>query len=198
MNPFDQAYDGTPPWEVGRPQAPFVKLVAEGAITGRVLDLGCGTGEVALHVAATGLETWGIDLSARALTRARSKALARDVRLELRLHDALDLPRLAVKFDTFLDCGLFHGLSDAGRVVYERSVGDVAQLGSVLHLLCFSNEEPDWGGPRRVTRDAIESTFSTRWVVESIGRSHFESRERSPKAWLARLTFVGKRSRVAS
>ncbi len=34
-----------PPWDLGRPQSAFLGLADQGAIRGRVLDVGCGTGE---------------------------------------------------------------------------------------------------------------------------------------------------------
>lgn len=57
---FDAAYDGTPAWEIGRPQPALAELFEEGVIQGRVLDAGCGTGEHALLAAARGLPAVGI------------------------------------------------------------------------------------------------------------------------------------------
>ena len=34
-----------PPWDIGRPQAAFVRLAAEGLLSGTLLDAGCGTGD---------------------------------------------------------------------------------------------------------------------------------------------------------
>jgi hypothetical protein len=42
---FDSAYEGVPPWDIGRPQKEFLRLVEDGEISGKVLDVGCGTGE---------------------------------------------------------------------------------------------------------------------------------------------------------
>jgi cyclopropane fatty-acyl-phospholipid synthase-like methyltransferase len=61
MDFFNQAYRGSPPWDIGRPQKEFVELVMRGEITGSVLDIGCGTGEHALFFASEGHEVWGID-----------------------------------------------------------------------------------------------------------------------------------------
>src|SRR4029453_19439352 len=61
---FDLAYEGTPPWEIGRPQPALLALAEAGAIRGRILDVGCGTGEHALLAASLGLEATGIDLAA--------------------------------------------------------------------------------------------------------------------------------------
>jgi len=195
MNPFDQMYAGTPPWDVGHPQDAFVRLVEQGRVQGRTLDVGCGTGENALHCASTGLETWGIDLASRAIDRARTKAQARDLTVEFRVHDALHLGTLGTTFDTILDCGMFHTLSDGGRLAYEASLSRVARVGTTLHLLCFNEEEADWGGPRRVTRPELETAFAQRWVVESIDRARFQSRvnEDGAHAWLMRATYLGRR-----
>jgi predicted TPR repeat methyltransferase len=42
---FDEAYrEGSPPWDIGRAQPELLRLVEAGRITGRVIDIGCGTG----------------------------------------------------------------------------------------------------------------------------------------------------------
>ena len=48
----EDLYASTPPWDIGRPQPAFLALARVGAITGRVLDAGCGTGEHTLMAAA--------------------------------------------------------------------------------------------------------------------------------------------------
>ncbi|MGH3169735.1 MAG: methyltransferase domain-containing protein, partial [Trebonia sp.] len=69
---FDAAYRGTPPWEIGHPQPAFAELAKAGALRGRVLDVGCGTGEHALLAAERGLDVTGVDMAARAIEQARA------------------------------------------------------------------------------------------------------------------------------
>ena len=54
-------YQRQAPWDTGRPQPAIVKLAEAGQIRGSVLDVGCGTGENVLYLAAKGHETWGLD-----------------------------------------------------------------------------------------------------------------------------------------
>ena len=75
MVDFDAAYaSGTPPWDIGRPQPAFVRLADDGTLRGRVLDVGCGTGEHALMAATLGFEAVGVDSSPRAINRARCRS----------------------------------------------------------------------------------------------------------------------------
>ena len=57
---FQTFYAGKrPPWDIGRPQKPFIDVADQ--ITGSVLDAGCGTGENALFFASRGNKVTGID-----------------------------------------------------------------------------------------------------------------------------------------
>src|SRR5690242_5932985 len=69
MNPeiFEKFYQGQAPWDIGEPQPEFVRLAESGAIEGTVLDVGCGTGENALYLAARGHDVWGIDFVPKAI-----------------------------------------------------------------------------------------------------------------------------------
>lgn len=51
----DDLYAGKAPWDIDRPQPALLALASAGAITGRVLDAGCGTGEHVLMAAGLGL-----------------------------------------------------------------------------------------------------------------------------------------------
>lgn len=90
------------------PQPAFLALAESGAVRGRVLDAGCGTGEHALLAAGLGLDATGIDLAARALKTAEDKARARGLTARFLRYDARELAAFDEQFDTVLDCGLLH------------------------------------------------------------------------------------------
>ncbi len=166
---FDAIYTvGTPAWDIGRPQPAFEHVAKSGDLAGRVLDAGCGTGEHALMAASLGYEAVGVDMSVRAIELAKTKATERSVDVRFVVADALRLVDLGERFDTVLDCGLFHVLDDDERERYVASLAEMVAPGGRFHMLCFSERQPgDWG-PRRVTQDEIRVAFSTGWKVESI------------------------------
>jgi 2-polyprenyl-3-methyl-5-hydroxy-6-metoxy-1,4-benzoquinol methylase len=190
MDFFNAAYRGSPPWDIGRPQKEFVELEQRGEITGSVLDIGCGTGEHTLFFAAEGHEVWGIDSAPLAIRKAQEKAAERGLTVHFLVMDALDLARLARKFDTATDSGLFHTLSDEDRPVFVDSLAAVLSPGGKYFMLCFSDLEPGGFGPRRISRQEIRDSFREGWAINYIRPAVFESRTRAegPRAWLSSIT----------
>jgi len=165
---FEALYAGVPPWDIGRPQPAFLELAQAGGLRGRVLDVGCGTGEHALMAAGIGLEATGIDVAPAAIAIAERKARERGLTARVLVWNALELVSLNEQFDTVLDCGLFHIFEDDDRPRFVHSLGAVVPAGGSYHMLCFSDRQPgDWG-PRRVTQDEIRASFAVGWRVDSI------------------------------
>jgi SAM-dependent methyltransferase len=190
---FDSSYQsGTAPWDIGRPQPGFVSLADADELRGRVLDVGCGTGEHALMAAAQGLDAVGVDAAPTAIQRARQKATERSLNARFEVWDALDLPALGKAFDTVLDCGLFHVFDDGQRVRFVASLSSVVVPGGRYFMLCFSDRQPgDWG-PRRVRQDELRHSFNDGWRVDSIEEKILEITV-SPddvQAWLASFTRI--------
>ena len=189
---WDSAYqDRLPPWDIGQPQAAFVRLADSGLLSGRVLDAGCGTGEHALLAAKHGARAMGLDLSALAIEKARGKAAERGLTARFEVADALHLERLAETFDTVIDSGLFHVFDDADRARYVTSLAAVLEPGGRCYMMCFSDSQPGVWGPRRVRRDEILSAFADGWAVESLTPDTFTVNPiegtSSVAAWLAVL-----------
>jgi SAM-dependent methyltransferase len=175
-------------WDIDQPQPAFVALAEAGRITGKVLDVGCGTGENALFLCQRGLDVLGLDLSSMAVAEARRKAQARGVMARFVVGNGLDLPSLEETSDTVIDSGLLHILSDADRARLVAGLHAVLRPGGYIHLLAF-NEHTSWPGPRRLTQTEIRTTFEQGWEVEAISTSRFEVVDGSggAEAWLASI-----------
>ena len=95
MNPvpdrttFETMYAGKAPWDIGKPQKPFIDVADQ--ITGSVLDAGCGTGDNALFFAGRGRKVTGIDFLEEPIQRAKRKAAERGLAATFLVKDALTL-----------------------------------------------------------------------------------------------------------
>jgi SAM-dependent methyltransferase len=190
---FEATYrSGAAPWEIGRPQGEIVRLAEAGLVVGSVLDVGCGTGENALHLAARGHAVMGLDGSETAVALARQKAAARGLAgAQFHVWDALQLRRLRKTFDTVIDSGLFHVFADEQRRVYAQSLAEVTASGSELFILCWSDEEPPGPGPRRIAEYELRDAFRSIFAVLDVEPALFERNGAdAARAWLARMTRI--------
>ena len=188
---WDASYHGgPPPWDIGRPQPAIVRLASAGGFSGGVLDAGCGTGENALHVAALGLPVLGVDVAETALASARRKAAERHIEAEFAAADAFHLERLGRKFDTVLDCGLFHTFAGDERTRYVASLASVTVRGGTLYVLCFSDDGPDTG-PHPIRQDELRAAFSltSGWNLAAIEPVKIQTRfhDNGAPGWLATI-----------
>ncbi|MCU1449880.1 MAG: Methyltransferase type 11 [Acidimicrobiales bacterium] len=166
---FEATYvAGGAPWDIGRPQPALAAVAERGGFKGRVLDVGCGTGEHALLAASLGLPAVGVDGAPTAVALAAAKARERGSDARFLVADAHDLAVLGEQFDTVVDCGLFHVFDDEDRARYVASLVSVVPPGGRLFLLCFSDRQPGDFGPRRVSDAELRSSFADGWRVDSI------------------------------
>jgi SAM-dependent methyltransferase len=186
----DDLYTAKPPWDIDRPQPAFLSLAETGDITGRALDIGCGTGEHALLAAGLGLEATGVDQSADALARAEAKARERGLTARFLRHDACLLGELGESFDTVLDCGLFHIFTGTARDRYVRSLAEVIPSGGRYFMLGFSDAQPSTWGPHRLSREEIAAAFADGWRIDAIDPAVIEITvdPACVAAWLVELT----------
>jgi SAM-dependent methyltransferase len=189
--PWDASYHGGPaPWDLGQPQPAIARLASEGGFAGAVLDAGCGTGENALHLASLGLSVLGVDVAETAVAIARAKADDRGIEVEFAVADALQLERLGRRFDTVLDCGLFHTFDGDERPGYVASLASVTNHDGALYVLCFSDDGPD-PGPHPISQEALRAAFtpSNGWNVAAIEPDRVQTRyhDDGAPAWLATI-----------
>lgn len=191
--PWDASYtDGPAPWDIDGPQPAVMRLASRGVFTGTVLDAGCGTGENTLHIAALGLPVLGFDIAETALAAAREKARRTGIGAEFVTADALDLGGLGRRFDTVLDCGLFHTFDPGERPAYLAGLAGVTEPGATLYLLCFSDRGAD-PGPHPVSREELDTAFERPgWRLVAVDTERLETRfhpDGAP-AWSARIARV--------
>jgi SAM-dependent methyltransferase len=109
-----------------------------------VLDVGCGTGSLAVLLARAGHRVTGVDLAARMVERARAKAAAAGVEARFTVGDAATPPTGERRFDVVLARHLLWTLPDPEAALRAW----VARLrpGGRLVLVEGRWQQPDGGG----------------------------------------------------
>jgi SAM-dependent methyltransferase len=168
---------GEAPWDIGEPQPEMVALEDAGTFGPRVLDVGCGTGELALFLASRGHDVTGVDAVPEAIEQATQRAVDRDLDVCFRAADVLEvLPELIGRFHSVVDVGFFNALSDEQRTDFAEKLANTLAPGGVYAMLCFSDRVPGGWGPRRVSETEIRATFAGgEWRVREVRAAQLRS-----------------------
>ena len=160
-------FRGKPRWDTGITPPEVRHLIeVENFPPGRALDIGCGTGTNVVYLAQHGFEVVGIDFVQRAVEKARAKARASNLAVDLRVANVLEHLELGAPFDFVLDIGCFHNFDEAGRALYADNLDAWTHVGSTFLLYAFY---PATIGPRRfgVTPQAVADTFVRHFKLTS-------------------------------
>ncbi|WP_328752561.1 class I SAM-dependent methyltransferase [Streptomyces sp. NBC_00285] len=130
------------PFFTAKPDENLVSYLDRGLVTGgRALDLGCGPGRNALHLASLGFEVDAVDLSTAAVTWARERVQEAGVGVHFLCGDVFVMAdtELTGTYDLIYDSGCFHHLPPHRRVSYlallERHLAPTGRFG----IVCFAD-----------------------------------------------------------
>ncbi|SDY48213.1 Methyltransferase domain-containing protein [Saccharopolyspora shandongensis] len=168
------------PFFAAKPDENLVSCLERGVLApGRALDLGCGPGRNAVHLASLGFEVDAIDLSPEAVSWGRERA--REAGVDVRFHcaDMFSADLRLGRYDLVYDSGCLHHLPPHRRVGYLDLLDRVLVPGGHLGLTCFaagamgselSDEEfyrqGDLGGGMAFEPDSLRWIFSDYTEIE--------------------------------
>lgn len=102
----------------------------------RILDIGCGRGEIAFALAQAGMNVLGIDVAKPAILQARKRYMAEGLKLKFRVGDITSaaLPAFG-KFDYLIDRGCLHSIPENMHEQYVQNIEALARKRSALLIL---------------------------------------------------------------
>lgn len=178
---FDSIYRRTAPWDIGRAQPALVELFAAYPPAGPVLDVGCGSGDLAIHLAQAGLDVLGIDFCEGAIAQARKRAGTcppDTVRsLELLVADALRPSLLRRQFGAVVDSGFLHVLDPGDCDRFADELASVLVPGGRYYLLAFAVERRPSRAPRGIGEQELRARFAPEkgWHVHETRPAEFQT-----------------------
>lgn len=168
------------PFFVAKPDESLASYAERGLVApGRALELGCGPGRNALHLARLGFAVDAVDLSPAAISWAEERAAEAGAGDAVRFHRgdvfALDPVEFAGPYDLVHDSGCFHHLPPHRRVSYLALLERVLAPGGHFSLTCFAwgemgSELPDASFYRQggLQGGLAYSAESLRWIFSDL------------------------------
>lgn len=132
------------PFFVAKPDENLVSYLDRGLITKpRVLELGCGPGRNAIHLASAGCTVDAVDLSPAAISWAEERARESGTSVRFHCGDAFALTKtmLTGPYDLIYDSGCFHHLPPHRRISYLDLIDRCLTPGGYFGLVCFAPDE---------------------------------------------------------
>ncbi|MDD1660928.1 MAG: class I SAM-dependent methyltransferase [Methanomicrobiales archaeon] len=182
---IDEIYRRMPldriPWTSETPPEVLVSLVDSGRVRPcRAIDFGCGAGTYAIWLAQKGFEVTGVDSSPTAIGIAREKAAKAGVSCRFVVADLLgDLSEIGGTFDFGFDWELLHHIMPEDRETYARNVASLLNPGATYFSVCFSEEDPQFGGTGKIRKTPIGTVlyFSSEREIRDLFSPYFVIRE---------------------
>lgn len=137
---------GDTPWDQGAAHPVLCHMLTHGALSGRVLVPGCGTGHDVRELARRGLPVTGLDVAPLALEQARRhEQVAGETYVA---GDLFDLPAaLRGAFDGVFEHTCFCAIDPARRADYVAAVAEALRPGGHLLAVFFANPDHHGDGP---------------------------------------------------
>ncbi|MFZ1682801.1 MAG: class I SAM-dependent methyltransferase [Candidatus Zixiibacteriota bacterium] len=187
---WNDAYEtGVSPWDGGAPDEHLVHLVQSGKIlAGRVLDIGCGTGNESIYLSKAGFIVTGLDISRDAIEKAREKAKTENVSTEFLVADILgSLPFANNDFDLVIDRACFHFVPAERIPIYMENLGRILRSGGSYILYAASDQDAHIRGPVHYTRDALLRLFAPEYRIDDIQIVTLSQHALQPRPYLCRM-----------
>jgi SAM-dependent methyltransferase len=159
------------PWDVEQPEPWIVELAEQDKIVGNVADFGCGPGRNALWLAAQKFDIVGMDISTRAIRRAKQKARAKKLKVKFIQADMQMFLKFDNYFDTVIDIGCYHSIPEKQKYIsnlYRMTTENATIYLRAHHILKYR----DGKQKHNISEEQIRNDFAyPQWEIISLVES---------------------------
>ena len=183
---FNSVYQNNAPWDIGAPQPAMAALIEKCPPTNPILDLGCGSGDLAIYLAKLGYQVIGVDFVESAIKNAQDKvtSLPNEAAQSLRFQvaDALKPSFLREKFGAVFDSGFYHLFNPDQCEQLIDEVASILKPYGCYYLHEFAIEFPVPNVPRQISIEELQTRFTVEkgWLIKEIQTVEFLSRVALP------------------
>jgi cyclopropane fatty-acyl-phospholipid synthase-like methyltransferase len=180
--------------DTGKPQNIIIELVDSGEIKGKVLEIGCGTGENSLHIAGAGHPALGIDPSKEAVLIAKQKSevmlARRGICARFKQFIPQNLGLISESFNAIIDHATFQTIPTEERETYASSMVPLLEPGGSIILIITSTSENLTVRSESDVIKAVEHNFPQDFCIKNIREILYETghNEVYVKGWECSIT----------
>ena len=160
---FSAVYQSEVPWEIGTIQPELKALLTAYPPQGKVLDVGCGSGDTSIAIGLLGYEVLGIDFAETAIEQAYEKLrrLENPEALNTRFicGNGLRPSDCGKDLGAIIDSGFMHLFDDKELKHYFADIYDALIVGGRVYLLEFAHEFEIPNAPRAITKKMLQEAF---------------------------------------
>ena len=145
------------PWDTGRPDIRLDGLLSRWPkFSGRVLEVGCGTGSSAIRLAEHGFQVTALDIAPRAVEIARQRSAEKGAECTFLAADFLSCSLEKGQFTLVFDRGCFHSMSEEQRPGFVSRVAVCLEPGGIwLSIIGNRDQILNEQGPPRLSAAQI-------------------------------------------
>ncbi len=162
-----------PFWKTAQPQKELVEAIDSGWFpkNQRVIDVGCGKGEVSRWLAAQGFAVLGLDYSAAAIENCRRLSAGHPNAPTFDVADLCDKDLRLVPAFSLIDRGCFHRIVGNLRPVFAQNIAHATVEGGHFLLLAGTFQDArvvNYGGVRseQELREHVGAIFGKHFIIE--------------------------------
>ena len=161
---WNQRYEtGDTPWDKGEAHPVLRDMLTHGALSGRVLVPGCGTGHDVRELARRGLSVTGLDIAPLALEQAQRHERLADENYQ-RGDFFAPPPEMCGAFNGIFEHTCFCAIDPQRRAEYVAAAAALLPPGGRLLAVFFVNPDNDGEGPPfGCTPEELDGLFAERF-----------------------------------